>query len=92
MPYIKRIASIVNGADACGGGMKKQGLVYGSDWARVTRGSTNSDGKKVGHLAKKGPHNYKFTLPGQAIKTCCSTRVAAVVTYTRVRGRNMTMR
>jgi hypothetical protein len=35
MPYIKRVQSIVNSADACGGGMKKAGLVYGSDWRRV---------------------------------------------------------
>ena len=37
MPYIKRVQSIVNGADSCGGGMKKAGLVYGSDFARVSR-------------------------------------------------------
>ena len=85
MPYIKRIASIVNGADACGGGMKKQGLVYGSDWTGVTRGAVSSTGKKVGHLARKGPHNYMFTLPGQADKTCCGKVVDAVSTYTRVR-------
>ena len=36
MPYIKRVQSIVNSADACGGGMKKAGLVYGSDWRRVS--------------------------------------------------------
>jgi hypothetical protein len=35
MPYIKRVQSIVNSADACGGGMKKAGLVYGSDWRRI---------------------------------------------------------
>jgi hypothetical protein len=35
MPYIKRQQSIINGADSCGGGMKKAGLVYGSDWKRV---------------------------------------------------------
>jgi len=82
MPYIKRIASIVNGADACGGGMKKQGLVYGSDFVRI----------KGHHLDNKGPKDYKFTLPGQADKTCCSTVTKAVVTYTSVRSRNMTMR
>ena len=82
MPYIKRIASIVNGADACGGGMKKQGLVYGSDFVRI----------KGHHLDNKGPKDYTFTLPGQASKTCCSTVTKAVVTYTSVRSRNMTMR
>ena len=83
MPYIKRIASIVNGADACGGGMKKQGLVYGGDWTRVTRGKTG------GHLARKGPHDYKFTLPGQANKTCCGTPSIAVNTYVKVHGRKL---
>ena len=91
MSYVrKNIQSVINNADACGGGMKKQGLVYGSEWVRVTRGNTNSDGRKVGHLAKKGPKDYVFTLPGQAVKTCCSTQVRAVITYTSVRGRNMT--
>ena len=79
MPYIKRIASIVNGADACGGGMKKQGLVYGSDFVRV----------KSNHLAIKGTHNYVFTLPGQATKTCCSTTVKAVITYTSTANRRL---
>lgn len=37
MPYIKRVQSIINSADACGGGMKKAGLVYGSDWKRVSQ-------------------------------------------------------
>lgn len=35
MPYIKRVQSLVNSADSCGGGMKKAGLVYGSDWRRI---------------------------------------------------------
>ena len=35
MPYIKRQQSIINSADACGGGMKKAGLVYGSDFRRI---------------------------------------------------------
>ena len=75
MPYIKRIASIVNGADACGGGMKKQGLVYGSDHASV----------KGNHVARNTAIQYKFTLPGQADKTCCGKVVDAVSTYTKVR-------
>jgi hypothetical protein len=37
MPYIKRQQSIINSADACGGGMKKAGLVYGSDWKRINQ-------------------------------------------------------
>jgi hypothetical protein len=37
MPYIKRKQSIINAADACGGGMKKAGLVYGTDFNRVGR-------------------------------------------------------
>jgi len=43
MPYIKRVQSIVNSADACGGGMKKAGLVYGSDWARINRSILKSN-------------------------------------------------
>jgi len=43
MPYIKRVQSIVNSADACGGGMKKAGLVYGSDWARINRNILKSN-------------------------------------------------
>jgi len=89
MPYIKNIASIVNGADACGGGMKKQGLVYGSDHARI-KGGGGATGSNRGHLARKTTHNYVFTLPGQAPKTCCGTVARAVVTYTSVRNRNLT--
>ena len=37
MPYIKRQASIINGADACGGGMKKAGLATGMGWSRIPR-------------------------------------------------------
>lgn len=77
MPYIRRIASLVNGADACGGGMKKQGLVYGSDHAGI----------KGNYLARntKLPNDFVFTLPGQANKTCCSTLTKAVSTYAKVR-------
>ena len=35
MPYIKRVQSIVNHADACGGGMKKAGLPGSMGWARI---------------------------------------------------------
>jgi hypothetical protein len=84
MGYIKNIASIVNGADACGGGMKKQGLVYGSDFARI-KGNYLDRNTKL-------PANFKFTLPGQADKSCCGTVTAAVSTYASRRGRNMTMR
>ena len=61
MPYIKRLASIINGADSCGGGMKKQGLVYGSDHARV----------QSNILKSKTAIQYKFTLYGKATKDCC---------------------
>ena len=37
MPYIKRISSMVASADNGGGGSKKAGLVYGSDWRRIPR-------------------------------------------------------
>jgi hypothetical protein len=47
MPYIKSIASITGKADNGGGGSKKAGLVYGSDWRRIPRsvlmtGTTNT--------------------------------------------------
>jgi hypothetical protein len=61
MPYIKNIQSMVNNADACGGGMKKAGLVYGSDWRRVSSH----------HLKSNTPTNLTFTIWGQAVKTCC---------------------
>jgi hypothetical protein len=37
MPYIKRQSSIINGADACGGGMKKAGIVSGMGLARIPK-------------------------------------------------------
>lgn len=43
MPYIKRVQSIINSADACGGGMKKAGLVYGPDFRRIPRSILNSN-------------------------------------------------
>ena len=88
MPYIKNIASIVNGADACGGGVKKQGLVYGSDFSRI-KGGNSTTGSNRGHLARNTPHNYTFTLPGQSNKTCCGTVTKAVITYTSVHNRNL---
>ena len=77
MPYIKRISSIVNGADACGGGMKKAGLVYKSDWGRVTHGNGGNGTKGGGHGIRKliinTPHNLVFSLPGQYKKICCTS-------------------
>ena len=35
MPYIKRQASIINGADACGAGMKKAGIVSSMGMGRI---------------------------------------------------------
>ena len=37
MPYISHQASMVNGADNGGGGMKKAGLVYRTDFRRVNQ-------------------------------------------------------
>ena len=51
MPYIKRQQSIINSADACGGGMKKAGLVYGSDWKRINQSYLKS--KTVTNLSFK---------------------------------------
>ena len=61
MPYIKNIQSMVNNADSCGGGMKKAGLVYGSDWKRVSGN----------YLKKNTATNITFTLYGKAVKDCC---------------------
>ena len=36
MPYIKRQASIIGKADACGAGMKKSGLVASSEYPRIS--------------------------------------------------------
>ena len=64
MSYVrKNIQSIINNADTCGGGMKKQGLVYGSDWAKLSSGVISS----------KTSINYAFTIYGQATKNCCSS-------------------
>jgi hypothetical protein len=61
MPYIKNIQSMVNNADSCGGGMKKAGLVYGSDWNRLPGN----------YLKTNTPTNLTFTIYGKAVKTCC---------------------
>ena len=77
MPYIKNIASIVGNADSCGGGMKKQGLVYGSDWARISSGVIQS----------KTAINYTFSLYGAAKVNCCSSSNRSTVGgYTLNRG------
>lgn len=36
MPYIPRVQSIINKADACSAGPKKAGLVYRSDYTKVS--------------------------------------------------------
>jgi hypothetical protein len=35
MPYIKNLASTINGADACGAGMKKAGIISTTGWSRI---------------------------------------------------------
>jgi len=61
MPYIKNIQTLINHADACGGGgMKKAGLVYKSDYTRIPR--------KI--LLSKTPHNIAFSVRG-AMQKCC---------------------
>ena len=54
MPYVKRQASIVNGADNGGGGMKKAGLVYRTDFRRVNQN----------YLKRNTPNNLKFRVSG----------------------------
>lgn len=59
MPYIKRQSSIINGADACGAGMKKAGIVGGMGLSRIP--------KRI--LKSKTPQSVPtFKL------TCCSAR------------------
>jgi hypothetical protein len=78
MPYIRNKDSIINGADACGGGMKKQGLVYKSDWSRI-KGATGEHGGH--HLGKAANKDYVFRMkmPGDC------RPVKAVSTYAVVR-------
>ena len=57
MPYIKRQQSIINGADNGGGGMKKSGLVYRTDWARI----------QGNYLKRNTPHNLKFRVRGVTV-------------------------
>jgi hypothetical protein len=59
MPYIKRQASIINGADACGAGMKKAGIVSSMGMGRIPAKILKS------RTQQSVP---KFML------TCCSTR------------------
>lgn len=63
MSYVnKRIQSLINHADVCGGGMKKAGLVYGSDWTRIQKSTLNI----------KTPGNVTFTVHGTMnANTCC---------------------
>lgn len=73
MPYIRNIASRVNGADACGGGMKKQGLVYRSDHARI----------KGNYLARNTALPNNFVFRNKILSDC--NPVKAVTTYVKVR-------
>ena len=64
MSYVnKNIQTRINNTDACGAGMKKAGLVYGSDWARVP-------GSKI---LSKTPSNITFSLHG-SMSTCCGIK------------------
>jgi len=61
MSYVnKNIQTLINHADACGAGMKKSGLVYGSDNTRIPR--------KI--LLAKTPTNIAFSVRG-TMQTCC---------------------
>ncbi len=66
MSYVnKRIQSLINHADVCGGGMKKAGLVYGPDWSRVP-GSI---------VLSSTPSNITFTVRGtMTTNVCCGTK------------------
>jgi hypothetical protein len=69
MPYIKRVQSIVNQADACGAGMKKAGLAGTMGWARIPNKIFKSN------TVQKVP---TFQL------TCCSAVRSGVSGYTHI--------
>ena len=62
MPYISRIQSLVNHADACSTGNKEAGLVNTSDVSRIPR--------KI--LKSKTPTNYTFNAITGAACSCNS--------------------
>ena len=66
MSYVnKRIQSLINRADVCGGGMKKAGLVYGSDWTRVPGSAVLS----------RTPSKITFSINGSMLtENCCGTK------------------
>ena len=66
MSYVKKnIQSLINRTDVCGGGMKKAGLVYGPDYARVP-------GKVI---SNKTPGNVTFSVRGKRVDlVCCGTK------------------
>jgi hypothetical protein len=67
MSYVnKNIQSLINHADVCGGGMKKAGLVYGSDWSRIA-GSI---------VLSKTATNITFTLHGSMNTNACCGQIA----------------
>ena len=72
MSYVnKNIQRLINHADACGaGGMKKAGLVYGSDWARLN-GNT---------LRTRTPGNVTFTIYGSMNTINCCGQIATTST------------
>ena len=57
MPYISHQATMINGADNGGGGMKKAGLVYRTDFRRVNQN----------YLKRNTPHNLKFRVRGVTV-------------------------
>jgi len=69
----KNISSLINYADACSSGMKKQGLLYRSDHARI----------KGNYLPRNTalPANFVFRMKGPA--DCAAVR--AVTTYAKIR-------
>ena len=69
MSYVnKRIQSLINHTDVCGGGMKKAGLVYGSDWTRVPGSAVLS----------RTPSKITFSVHGAMLKeNCCGTKATS---------------
>ena len=69
MPYISRLQSTINKADACSAGNKKAGLVYSSDYSRIptnilkSKTSTNILFSATSGNCCSGNAKYDFSHP-----------------------------
>jgi len=87
MPYIKRISSMVASADNGGGGSKKAGLVYGSDWRGIPRSVLMT--KSTNTILDCMLQNCKRVRTDAGIQT---VYMAFTTTYVNRRARNNTLK